>query len=94
MHFHVILPNYKFSIKRFHCITNLWKENKCYYCHHQYSIDNSKNPCQTDLVTSKPYRICFLCIIIYYRIQRARETVDEVKMALEHGRFNLAENRI
>lgn len=33
-------------------------------------------------------------VLIDYRIQRARETIDEVKMALEHNRLNLAENRI
>ena len=32
--------------------------------------------------------------LIAYRIQRARDTVEEVKMAIEHGRFPLAENRM
>ena len=33
-------------------------------------------------------------VLIDYRIQRARETVQEAEMALKHSRFNLAENRI
>jgi hypothetical protein len=33
-------------------------------------------------------------MLINYRIQRARETVQEAEMALRHSRFNLAENRI
>ena len=33
-------------------------------------------------------------VLIEYRIQRAKETIQEVKMALEHNRLNLAENRI
>ena len=33
-------------------------------------------------------------ILIDHRIQRARETVDEARMALEHNRLTLAENRI
>lgn len=33
-------------------------------------------------------------LLIDHRIQRARETVQEVKMALEHGHLLLAENRI
>ncbi|MCP4103270.1 MAG: HEPN domain-containing protein, partial [Lentisphaerae bacterium] len=32
--------------------------------------------------------------LIDYRIQRARETVQEAEMSLNHNRFNLAENRI
>ena len=32
--------------------------------------------------------------LIRYRIERARETLEEVEMALEHSHFNLAENRI
>jgi len=32
--------------------------------------------------------------LIEYRMQRAWETVEEAKMAFEHSRFNLAENRI
>ncbi len=32
--------------------------------------------------------------LIEHRIQRARETVEEIKMALEHNRLNLAVNRI
>jgi uncharacterized protein (UPF0332 family) len=33
-------------------------------------------------------------VLIDYRIQRARETVQEAEMSLEHNRLNLAENRI
>jgi uncharacterized protein (UPF0332 family) len=33
-------------------------------------------------------------VLITYRIQRARETVEEVKMALEQNRLHLAENRV
>ena len=32
--------------------------------------------------------------LIAYRMQRARETIEEVNMAIEHERFLLAENRI
>lgn len=32
--------------------------------------------------------------LIDYRIQRARETVQEAEMSINHARFNLAENRI
>jgi uncharacterized protein (UPF0332 family) len=33
-------------------------------------------------------------VLIEYRIQRAKETIQEVNMALEHHHLNLAENRI
>ncbi len=32
--------------------------------------------------------------LIRYRIRRGRETADEAKMAIDNGRYNLAENRI
>ena len=35
-----------------------------------------------------------LAVLFKYRINRAEETLEEVKLAIENGRFHLAANRI
>jgi uncharacterized protein (UPF0332 family) len=32
--------------------------------------------------------------IIQYRMERSKETVEEAKLAIDNGKFHLAENRI